>query len=706
MNSHAVDGHAVDGHAVIRDGAPSPSPLLGVPSAAMARLPTLVPLLQPALLVKGARACRHQRLDALLAWGNKPSAAVAERLAAQRGLPLWRCEDGFLRSLGLGPDTPPLSLLVDDLGVHYDAGGPSRLEQLIQEPLQPDQQRRARALRALWCEQRVSKYNGAPESAAPSEPFVLVVDQTAGDLSIRGGLADAASFRQMLAAARERHPGHRIVVKVHPDVAAGRKRGHFPAGLQGDPAVQLCADGGHPTALLERAVAVYVVSSQLGFEALLWGRPVHCFGMPFYAGWGLTHDLLPPPERRQACRPSLEQLIHACLIAYPRYIDPHRLQPCPPEALIACLGLQRRLRLAGPERIEAFGFKPWKQPILRRFLSGSRLRFRWRHSLPGRHCQAMAIWGAEPGRGVKQRLHQAGSTGLPTPTLLHVEDGFLRSVGLGADLIAPVSWIVDRRGLHYDPTQPSELELLLATHAFTPEQRQRGRKLRQRLVTGAITKYNLPAPTWCRPPDRRRVVLVAGQVESDASIRYGSPVLRTNRELLESVRRSEPQAWIVYKPHPDVVAGLRQGDGDGKTLLTWCDEVIHSGSIAPLFDQVDAVHVLTSLAGFEALLRGVEVHCWGLPFYAGWGLSHDHLPAPRRGRSLQIDELSYGALIHYPRYVSRLSGLFIEAEQAVEELLEWRSEGSSPPGGWRRLFRHWRRWRERIFQNISPGRTG
>jgi capsular polysaccharide export protein len=115
-----------------------------------------------------------------------------------------------------------------------------------------------------------------------------------------------------------------------------------------------------------------------------------------------------------------------------------------------------------------------------------------------------------------------------------------------------------------------------------------------------------------------------------------------------------------------------------------------------LYGQVDAIHVLTSLAGFEALLRGVPVHTWGLPFYAGWGLTQDQLACPRRGRQLSLNALVHGTLIDYPRYVSRHSGLFIEPEEAIAELLAWRLEPVAGLGWWRRLFRHWGRLRERI----------
>jgi capsular polysaccharide export protein len=58
-----------------------------------------------------------------------------------------------------------------------------------------------------------------------------------------------------------------------------------------------------------------------------------CLGQPFYAGWGLTEDRGPPLPRRTA-RPDLVALVHATLIAYPRYRDPVSGLPCPPEVAI------------------------------------------------------------------------------------------------------------------------------------------------------------------------------------------------------------------------------------------------------------------------------------------------------------------------------------------------------------------------------------
>ena len=292
---------------------------------------TLPQLMAPQRLVPG-----HRRdVDALLAWGRRPSARRVERLAQRWQLPVWHLEDGLLRSLSKGQGHPPLALLVDDLGVHFDATQASRLEQRIAEPIGSEQARRARLLQGLWCDLRLSKLNPAKESPAPEQPFVLVVDQSAGDCSIALGLAGPQSFRQMLFEALKDHPDCIVVVKVHPDVIHGRARGHFHRQDLQHPRIHLCADGLHPAALLEQARAVYVVTSQMGFEALLWSKTVHCFGMPFYAGWGLTRDLGPVPARRlSGRRPSLEALVHATLIAYPRYRDPVTGLPCPPEVIV------------------------------------------------------------------------------------------------------------------------------------------------------------------------------------------------------------------------------------------------------------------------------------------------------------------------------------------------------------------------------------
>jgi capsular polysaccharide export protein len=667
-------------------------PRLALVTRGLQRVPTL-----PALLPEWAlKAGADSGASAVLAWGHKPSARIAEQFAQRHALPLLRAEDGFLRSTDLGHRCPPLSIVLDDQGIYYDASQPSRLESLVANPLGAAQLERGARLRSAWVDARVSKYNhahdGLPDALlrqAATDPPVLVIDQTAGDASITGAGASATHFQWMLQAALDEHPGAPVWLKVHPDVIAGRKQGHFADLTPGEAArVTLIAEAIHPPALLDVCRAVYVVSSQVGFEALLHGRPVRCFGLPFYAGWGLTADHLSAPARRRAANPGIAALTHAALIAYPRCLDPETGRLCEPERLLAHLALQRRQRAACPSPVQVLGFSRWKRPIARAFLQGSaEVEFlrRERQLDPG---TAVAVWGRRPA--------PAQATG----PVLRIEDGFLRSVGLGADLTRPVSWVIDDLGIYFDATRPSRLEHVLRQHDFDDALCERARALRIAIVNAGLTKYNVGAGQWQRPATARRVVLVPGQVESDASIQWGAASIRTNAELLRAVRAAEPDAWVLYKPHPDVVAGLRQTgtswQAECERLRAHCDEIVTDVPMHTLLGAVDTVHTLTSLTGFEALLRERPVTTWGLPFYAGWGLTDDRAPADhparqRRKRRLLLDELVAATLILYPTYLSRHSGAYTTPEQALVELREWQRLGGPPesaPGrAWRLLKR-------------------
>lgn len=261
---------------------------------------------------------------------------------------------------------------------------------------------------------------------------------------------------------------------------------------------------------------------------------------------------------------------------------------------------------------------------------------------------------------------------LVSEPIIRVEDGFLRSVGLGADLTRPISWVFDDVGIYFDATRPSRLENILNTTDFSNELISRAIELVKRIVSLGLSKYNLDSydAEWSLKglANGQNVILVPGQVETDASIALGSFEIKSNLALTRLVRAHNPDAWIIYKPHPDVVAGVRQpGHGESK-VGRYCDEVIRQGNTIDLIELVDEVHTMTSLTGFEALLRGKSVYCYGLPFYAGWGLTRDISSCPRRTRHLSLHELVAGALIIYPRYCSLQGQGLISPEQALTEL--------------------------------------
>ncbi len=674
---------------------------VGVFSTGIARIPHLGALLGAERVV--FRPGPLRRVDCVVGWGRKPNTRAARRYAARHGVPFVALEDGFLRSVGLGVDgDPPLSIVVDDIGIYYDTTQPSRLERaLAEDPLDdPAQLARARACIDRIREAKLSKYNAAP--ARTLEPSarrrVLVVDQTAGDLSVRLGLCAPGAFDAMLAAALDEHPGAEILVKTHPDVARGARRGCF-SELRPSDRVRVLAEPIHPIALLEQVEHVYVATSLLGFEALLVGRPVTCFGAPFYAGWGATDDRARVPARRgRSLR--VEQIFAAAYLQYARYVDPETGARCELERAIEHLALQRRMLEETPGRTVCVGFSLWKRGFVPAFLGSPPGEARFASNaraaerlLAGRSDARILVWGS---REREELRHVAERAGAP---VWRMEDGFLRSVGLGSDLFAPASLVVDPLGIYYDPSRPSELERILQEDDFSREDLARARALRERIVREGISKYNQGVAAKVGPSERegRDVALVVGQVEDDASIALGTLDVRRNEALLRAARDARPNAYLIYKPHPDVVSGNREDSLPLDRARAICDEVVIDASLADCLRVATEVHTMTSLVGFEALLRGLSVHVYGQPFYAGWGLTIDRHPHPRRTRRLELDELVCGALIRYPRYVHPVSERFTTPESIVEHLAVARVRA---PTRWERS---WPARQARKIRNLARG---
>lgn len=617
-----------------------------------------------------------RRVEAVVGWGMKSTSIAGRRRAARQGLPYLALEDGFLRSVGLGESgAASLSLIVDDLGIYYDATRPSRLEELILTG--PDwcdapMRARARALIDRIVAAGLSKTNmGGPLDRAILKPGprILLVDQTAGDASIGYGLAGPKSFSDMVEAARAEHPDAQLIVKRHPAVAAGRKKGCIAArDLAG---VTLLDADVRPSDLLAEVDAVWCVTSALGFEALLRGLPVRCFGAPFYSGWGLTTDAV-GIERRGVAR-NLETLAAAALIAYPRYVDPVTGRRCEAEAAVdRLIALRDRAdRLAG--YWAGVGFSPAKRPPIRRLLNGPRTRLRYFAS-PGRAAEKAAeksgrllYWA---GKETPEIAAVAATAKVP---VVRMEDGFIRSRGLGSDFFGALSVALDDQGVYYDPTRSSRLETLIQAGEPSPAALARAARLRLRVVEAGLSKYNLVAgavrPDW---PAGRQKVLVVGQVENDKSILKGCGDIRTNSGLVEAARADFPDAFLIYRNHPDVMNGNRPGMLDGSAIAA-VDATADGLDIVDCLESCDVLATLTSLSGFEALLRGKTVATYGRPFYGGWGLTTDAMTYERRTRRASLDSLVAAALIDYPVYVTP-RGWPCEAEDLVDALIAARND--------------------------------
>ena len=515
-------------------------------------------------------------------------------------------------------------------------------------------------------------YAGRPLGGGPPPPGLADALRAAGPSGLNR-FAPAAGTEAFAAGPR------RSLALIDPDLAAARRvpaflarllrafpGEHFVAagpegcplsGLPTDPRLVVLTGPADPFALFPLAARVHVASSAAACEAQLAGFPTLC-----------TDPVLGPVPADAAG--SLALRFGAGVHAF----DPWTGRPIPlVEAVERVAWLRARFRGNG-RRIVLVGVSGWKREALDAFADGPggkplhSMNADDAVALARRHDAAVWAWATRCPDALPRLCAEAG---LP---FARVEDGFLRSVGLGASLKPGASIVVDDRGIYYDPRVESRLARLLKETAFPSESTERAARLRAAIVARRLSKYNVGLAARDEAfPEGRRIVLVPGQVEDDASVLTGSPEVRGNLALLRAARARNPDAFLLYKPHPDVEAGFRQGAIPEAEALALADRIVAGLSIVDLLDRVHHVETMTSLAGFEALIRGLTVATHGRPFYAGWGLTEDLAPGADRGRRLALDELVAGALLLYPLYLDPVAMKPCTPEHLLDRLSEARA---------------------------------
>lgn len=346
-----------------------------------------------------------------------------------------------------------------------------------------------------------------------------------------------------------------------------------------------------------------------------------------------------------------------------RFVSPFDGTATSASKTIAQLGEWRRLIMNNREIAGVMGVARWKRSTMTAMLwDGMHGPHYVRQVGDLKRPGIVAVWKSRTPRAPLDALLASDRQ------IAEIEDGFIRSAGLGADCIPPLSIVVDRQGIYFDPGQPSDLETILRHANFDDETLTRAAALRERLIVAGISKYGLDAESFVRPAGARRHVLVTGQVEDDRSVLTGGAGM-SNLDLLRQARALEPDAYLIYKPHPDVEAGHRKGRIADSDALVFADLVERRAPIAGILASVEAIHVITSLAGFEGLMRGKEVVAHGAPFFAGWGVTTDlQQVSARRTRRRKIDELVVATLILYPIYFDPVSRLPCPVEMLVQRM--------------------------------------
>ena len=631
--------------------------------------------------VLSPREARSRALpaDVVLAWGRKDTAHVAVEYANRRALPVWFLEDGWIRTASEQAHSRRCySILVDEEGVYYDATRPSGIENYLNQSdenlaLSCDESALAYAKRCrhTLTTNNISKYNFCSTNSTPweslasdrkptnkqDENLILVVDQTRDDASVYFGGMDELIFKRMLDSAIDENPGSQVIVRTHPDVEAGRREGYL-ARYAASKNIPVLAGSDNPIPWIKQASRIYTGTSQLGYEALLCERPVTLFGVPFYAGWGLADERQNQPRRKQ--KRSIDQVFHASHVQFARYCSPMSGARWQLHDTLSHVCVQQQNFRRNARQFHCVGITPWKRRYVQQFLRSPEGSVSFGDETDLGSADTLVTWGFK---------RFAISEKKPNLPVWRLEDGFLRSAGLGSNYTAPGSLVIDGRGLYFDPNAVSDLEALLNDYDCSESDLIRAKALRQLIIDARVSKYDVAAENQENHGSADKMcVLVTGQVEDDESIKRGCSNITTNAALLRAVRKSRPDAWIVYRPHPDVQAGNRHGAVDPFTEQSCADFVDADSSIITCIDACDELHTMTSLSGFEALLREKRVVTYGTPFYAGWGLTNDYKSIERRSRQRTLDELVYLVLVMYPRYVDITSGEFISAEQMVRAI--------------------------------------
>ena len=348
----------------------------------------------------------------------------------------------------------------------------------------------------------------------------------------------------------------------------------------------------------------------------------------------------------------------------------------------------------------AFHFHGWKRPILERYFPGRKFHYaplyisdktfqeKWVPRILAEEQPEIFVWSLRAPGGLREFADQHGIR------LFYMEDGFVRSLEPSASRTPPLSLALDSGTVYFDSRSASDLERLLSSYDFdgNPDLLARAEKGIRFLLETGVSKYNSTTDTDVTilygPKDRKRV-LVIGQVEDDASILFGCDRPFNNNDLVRLAAQENPGAQIIYKPHPDILNRVRLAQSDPADVAGICDIIERPLSMSRAFETIDHVYSITSLAGFEALMRGLKVTVCGSPFYAGWGLTDDRQPNARRGRKLSLSALFAGAYLLYPRYFDPFSGKEISFEETVALIERYLAEptvagarGNSVRPGW------------------------
>ncbi|MFT6346557.1 MAG: capsular polysaccharide export protein, partial [Myxococcota bacterium] len=484
---------------------------------------------------------------------------------------------------------------------------------------------------------------------------ILLLDQVRGDLSLIINGQSEENFKKMYDEALIKAKGEKIYIKLHPK-GCGYLEKIVDANkvIIIDPKVNIMS-------VMKKMREVFTVSSQGGFEALFFGLKVHTFGISFYSGYGLTKDYIKQPQRMER---GLAEVFYAMYVHHATYFLNNNIVSFE-ELLELIIENSQYFQKDHQSRYFIYKISIWKRLKFVNYINSRKIYFV--HSLEELQKYNLSsndkvvTWGY---RREKQLNFLKEKYGVEA---IRVEDGFIRSIGLGSNLVKPYSLALDSVGIYYNYHVPSTIEKMLNEYYCSASELKSAKNIVAKILENNVNKYGLDDDRSngeleeyiLKKSQGRKISLVIEQVANDLSVKLGSSEhLNTNEGLLRKVKENFPDDFIIYKRHPDVIGRNRESGISNSRIMKHADYLLgeQSNKIMLLSDKI---HVLSSLFGFEALIRNKKVYTYGMPFYAGWGLTVDLIKNVNRKRSLGLEELVYIALFKYCRYYDWENDIFL-----------------------------------------------
>ncbi|WP_351118944.1 hypothetical protein [Psychrobacter sp. SMN/5/1215-MNA-CIBAN-0208] len=204
--------------------------------------------------------------------------------------------------------------------------------------------------------------------------------------------------------------------------------------------------------------------------------------------------------------------------------------------------------------------------------------------------------------------------------IFFLEDGFIRSGPDDDSSTPPLSIVMDSQAPYFDTTRPNDLTDLITNFDFDQDgyDETLAQEMLDYYVSHRVSKYNHQPYVDVVPiygVKNKKRMLVLGQVPHDDSLKYGGGIGITLLDVVNKAVEENPNAQIIVKPHP-----MTLDDPSIVSALTKLDCLMLTQSIhlVDALETIDYVYTITSLGGFEALLRGKKVTVLGKPFYVGW----------------------------------------------------------------------------------------